>query len=318
MPTSSLGPLQTASPPVALIALEQEWAARSYESILGPSGYAVVRANSGGQLLSLVGSTRPDVVIIDSRLPDMSGNDACLRMREHEHWNPHTAILISTWGTADRDQRLAAYRCGAWEFVGQPLDGEALLLRLENYVRAKRECDRARGANLVDPATGLYTVDGLARRIRELGAAALRHSEAFACIAFAPVPRDAPGESLPAEVLSASTLQLEAYTGSAGRASDVLGHLGPAEFAIIAPGTNSEGAMRLTERLRAAVEDVPILVRGREYRLSINAAQCAVADIAKSSIDAIEILLRAAAALRQSSHTALRDGLRPLEASAPN
>ena len=39
------------SAPLVLIANDQEWSARSLESILGPSGYSVVRAYTGQQAL---------------------------------------------------------------------------------------------------------------------------------------------------------------------------------------------------------------------------------------------------------------------------
>ena len=38
-------------PPLVLIANDQEWSARSLESILGPAGYAVLRAYTGRQAL---------------------------------------------------------------------------------------------------------------------------------------------------------------------------------------------------------------------------------------------------------------------------
>ena len=40
-----------AASPLVLIANDQEWSARSLESILGPNGYAVIRAYTGQQAL---------------------------------------------------------------------------------------------------------------------------------------------------------------------------------------------------------------------------------------------------------------------------
>src|SRR5579864_9776616 len=60
-------------PPLVLLANDQEWSARSLESILGPNGYAVLRAYTGKQVLDLARSAQPDLVIMDIRLPDMDG-----------------------------------------------------------------------------------------------------------------------------------------------------------------------------------------------------------------------------------------------------
>jgi CheY-like chemotaxis protein len=68
-------------PPLVLIANDQEWAARSVESILEPSGYAVLRAYNGRQAFDLACSARPDLVMLDYRLPDTDGVEVCRRLR---------------------------------------------------------------------------------------------------------------------------------------------------------------------------------------------------------------------------------------------
>src|SRR5262249_12813804 len=83
--------------------------------------------------------------------------------------------------------------------------------------------------------------------------------------------------------------------------SDAVGRLGRAEFAIIAPATDDVGAVKLVERLRDSVESVAFLVGDTTIRFKIRAGYCAVADFAQSSVDAVEILLRAATALRHVS-----------------
>jgi len=83
-----------------------------------------------------------------------------------------------------------------------------------------------------------------------------------------------------------------------GRVSDAIGRLGPTEFAVIAPATGPDGAVRLVNRLGGAVEATRIPVRGGERALRVKAGYCAVPDFAESSIDAVELLLRATTALR--------------------
>src|SRR5262245_9838433 len=130
---------RTSPPPLVLIANDQEWSARSLESILGPQGYAVVRAHTGQQALELAGRTRPDVVILDPGMPDIHGVEVCRILLDDSRFENTLPIVITTAGPATRSERLEAFRAGAWEFVSQPLDSEALLLKLETFVRAKRE-----------------------------------------------------------------------------------------------------------------------------------------------------------------------------------
>src|SRR5919197_254684 len=58
-------------PPVVLIASDQEWAARSLETVLGPRGYAVLRAGTGQRALELARIARPDAYIIDAGMSDI-------------------------------------------------------------------------------------------------------------------------------------------------------------------------------------------------------------------------------------------------------
>jgi PleD family two-component response regulator len=174
------------SAPLVLIANDQEWSARSLESILGPNGYSVVRAYTGQQALERARSSQPDLIILDAQMPDMHGFDVCRALRSDPRFSGTTPIVITTSGPSGRTQRLEAYRAGAWEFLGQPLDGEALLLKLATFLRCKQEVDGLREENLLDQGTGLYNMRGLSRRAREIGADALRRRDPLACVVFSP------------------------------------------------------------------------------------------------------------------------------------
>jgi diguanylate cyclase (GGDEF)-like protein len=287
-----------AAAPLVLIANDQEWSARSLESILGPSGYAVVRAYTGQQALERARASQPDLIILDAQMPDMHGFDVCRALRDDARFSATTPIVITTSGPSGRTQRLEAYRAGAWEFLGQPLDGEALLLKLGTFLQSKQQVDVLREENLLDSDTGLYNMRGLARRAREIGSDAVRRREALACVVFGPETDPEADNEAPDEELQRLSDQVGAVFRQVGRGSDAIGRLGPAEFAVIAPATGPEGAVRLVDRLGGAVEATRIPVRGGERSVRVRAGYCAVPDFAESSVDAAELLLRATTALR--------------------
>ena len=287
-------------PPLVLIADDQEWSARSLESILGPRGYAVLRGYTGRQALDLARTTQPDVVLLDVRMPDLDGIEVCRQLRDDPSFGANTPVLVVTSGPSDRAECLAALEAGAWDYVAQPLDGEVLLAKLKTFMRSKRETDRIRDESLLDQLTGLYNVRGLARRAREIGADAYRHHAPLACVAFSTQPE---AITLSTETTNEVATRVAAHLSSVfrrtGRVSDALGRLGQSEFAIIAPATEESGAVRLMERLQESLEEAPITVAGSDRRIRIRASYCAVPDYAGASVDAVEMLLRAAAALRQ-------------------
>jgi diguanylate cyclase (GGDEF)-like protein len=288
---------RTPNAPLVLIANDQEWSARSLESILGPNGYAVVRAYTGQQALERARTSQPDLIILDAQMPDMHGFEVCRTLRGDPRFSATTPIVITTSGPSGRTQRLEAYRAGAWEFLGQPLDGEALLLKLNTFLQSKREVDALREENLLDPGTGLYNMRGLSRRAREIGAEAFRRRDPVACVVFAP-DLDENDPETPEEEARRMSDQIALLFRQAGRASDAMGRLGMAEYGVIAPSTGPDAAVRLARRLGGAVESSPIPMRGGERTLRLRAGYCAVADFAESTVDAVELLLRATTALR--------------------
>src|SRR2546423_1511618 len=169
--------------------------------------------------------------------------------------------------------------------------------------RAKLAADRAREDGLVDPATGLYNLRGLARRARELGAQASRLNAALACVALAPDFGDGATGSEPTEpVLEAVVAQLAGAFRAAGRVSDALGRLGPTEFAVVASGTDAAGAVRLAERLANAVTEGPrdslSAQDGAAARFRLRAGYYVVPDAHAPAADPADAILRAAGALR--------------------
>ncbi len=284
--------------PLVLVANDQEWSARSLESILVPRGYEVVRAYTGRQALERAHTTRPDVIILDAQLPDIHGTEVCRLLRADPRFSPAVPIVITTAGPSGRAQRLEAYQAGAWEFLGQPLDGEALLFKLEAFLRAKLEVDRVHDESLLDEVTGLYNMRGLSRRAREIGSEAFRRRHALTCVVFAPE-----SAGLDAAATEKVAAQLAAAVGEAfrkaGRSSDAIGRLGPLEFAVIAPATGPDAALKLMARLRDTVETRPLPMNGgAPATVQLRAGYCAVPDFHDANVDATEMLLRATTALR--------------------
>jgi diguanylate cyclase (GGDEF)-like protein len=287
-------------PPLVLIANDQDWSARSLESVLGPRGYAALRVATSERTLELARIAQPDAIILDMALPDLGGRVVCERLRQDPHLPLNVPIICTTSAIGSRSERLDAYAAGAWELCAEPLDAEVLLLKLDAFVQAKLAADRIREETLVDDETGLYNARGLARRAREIGGEAIRRSDAVACVVFS-AERETPSneaDTTDSDREIAETMG-RLCQGSA-RLSDAVGRLSPYEYAIIAPGTGEEGAERIVARLRDSFESARSRLNEREHRFRLSASVAAVTNLAESSVDAMELLFRAATSLRQA------------------
>ena len=285
--------MQRQRPPVVLIIDDQEWSTRSLESILAPSGFAVMRSYTARKGLERALAHSPDIVIVDVDLPDGDGVDVCRTLRADPRLGERTPILLSCPERPTRQQRLDAFRAGAWDVIAYPVDAEELVFRLDAYAKAKFEADRMQDAGLIDEPTGLYNLKGLERRADEMSSWAYRAKAALACVVFAPVVAPEDLEAALPELIRAVSQALRA----AGRTSDVIGRLGQSEFAILAPSTDSEGAVKLAERLAEVIQAGST---GGGRQVELRAGFDAVANARETPATAKELLRHATMALRKS------------------
>ena len=291
-------------PSLVLIADDQEWMSRSLESILEPNGFAVLRAYTGRQCLDLAERAQPDAVVVNLHLPDMDGLDVLRGLRDAPS-GACTPRLAISWDAAGRADRLRALEAGAWVVCTQPLDAEVFITQLRSFITARRVANSASDHGLLDPESGLYNARGLARRAREVGAEAQRRREPLTCVAFAPEVSGLEGRMVE-EALERTVALLVEIVGRAGRVSDAIGRLGRTEFAAVLPSTEANGAVRLVERLQEALaQEGARRLRGQAAPAPrLRAGYATVADYGDATSDPVELLLRAAAAMRHAGPSA--------------
>jgi DNA-binding response OmpR family regulator len=86
------------------------------------AGYEVVGAHNGRDALGMVERHQPDVVLLDIRMPGMTGIDVLQQMRLR--WNALPVIMVS--GADDLELAKSSLRRGALDYVQKPSDFEIL------------------------------------------------------------------------------------------------------------------------------------------------------------------------------------------------
>lgn len=276
-----------ARPTVLLVSGEAEFA-RWLRGLLEPNGIALLGADTPAEAVRHSRGEAPDLILVDADPATAPSVDACRRLRAEPAVGPHTPILLATSAPPSRDELLAALRAGVWDVLDKPLDPDETLLKINAYTRPKIAADAAMAEALVDAETGLYNVHGLARQVRELGALAARAHTPFACLVVGSEP------AVPDRAVARWVRVLQATA----RSSDVLGRLGPAEFAVVAPATGAQGARGLALRLERALGQLPRLADDTPVRLRVG--YDAVENMAYAPINAIELLGRANLAERKA------------------
>ncbi len=111
-------------------------------------GFSVVGiARSGAEALALVERTRPDLVLLDVYLPDMSGIDVLQALRSPER--PPVDVVAIT-AAKDVATLRAAMQGGVLHYLIKPFRGEALQERLRGYAAARQRMTGLREADQRD------------------------------------------------------------------------------------------------------------------------------------------------------------------------
>ncbi len=85
-------------------------------------GFTILESPSAEEMLDLIGQQPPDMILLDVRLPEMSGIDALPKIRELLPTIP--VVLITAY--ADVRQAVAAVKSGADDYLSKPIDLEEL------------------------------------------------------------------------------------------------------------------------------------------------------------------------------------------------
>lgn len=113
--------------PIVIVVDDDPAALRLIEYIFRRADYEVHLATNGPAALSRVEEVKPDLMILDVMMPDMSGLEVCQRLRAR----PTTARLPIIMLSA-RDQvehKVDGFEAGADDYVAKPVDPPELLAR---------------------------------------------------------------------------------------------------------------------------------------------------------------------------------------------
>ena len=96
-------------------------------------GYAVLLADSGQVALQVAARVRPDLVVLDLMLPDLTGEEVARSLRTISE----VPIVMLTAKTAEED-RVAGLRMGADDYLVKPFSPRELVARVEAVLRRAR------------------------------------------------------------------------------------------------------------------------------------------------------------------------------------
>lgn len=118
-----------------LVADDDQPNVRLVESILKSNGYAVLRAYDGDEALRKVAEERPDLLLLDVMMPNLSGFEVCRRLREHHETRLLPVIMITALNALE--DKVQGLDLGADDFLSKPINRTELLAKVRSILRVR-------------------------------------------------------------------------------------------------------------------------------------------------------------------------------------
>jgi len=205
-------------------------------------GYEVLTANWGEQATETCQAFRPDLIILDIRLPDIDGFEVARRLRSNRRTADIPIIFLTE--KRKRADRLQGLEIGADDYITKPFDVQELRLRVRNALR------RSSHGSLNNPVTHLPEGALVDERLLEC-----LETSGWTILAFTLENlddfREAYGFVASDDVLRAVGLMILNAVQQLGGPNDFLGQLDSQRFILV---TTSSTANAISERIRTRLE----------------------------------------------------------------
>ena len=113
--------------------------------ILTRGGFQVLEAADGRGALELA-KKRPDVILLDVKLPDLSGLEVCRRLKASEATSSCSILMTSAYHVS-AESKVSGLEQGADGYLAQPFEADELLAMVKSILRLRRAEQESRERN---------------------------------------------------------------------------------------------------------------------------------------------------------------------------
>jgi len=227
---------------------------------------AVHFALGGREGLALARRLKPDLILLDVEMPDLSGYDVIGRLRGDPETAPIPVIFLT--GRSDGADEAKGLELGAIDYIAKPFNAAVVLARVRNHLKLVDYGRRLRALNAelerraaTDELTRLPNrrayLDMAARELQRFRRHADDCSILLLDIDHFKAVNDTYGHDAGDAVLQEVARRLVKAT----RQLDTVARYGGEEFALLLPKTDAPGARVVAERVLQALRARPVMAQ---------------------------------------------------------
>ncbi len=147
-----------------LVVDDQKTVCYSLQRFLESEGYEVITTTNAKEAISLVDIEKPDLVIMDVRMPEMDGLEALKRIKEK---NPKIQVIMMT-AFSTTEKAIEAMKAGAYEYLMKPFENDELLNCIKRAIKTKEIMDATVAFDEMDTLTSSDRIIGKSKKMVEI------------------------------------------------------------------------------------------------------------------------------------------------------
>ena len=258
------------APGTILVVDDRESNRHLLKDVLESAGHNVLCASDGVQAIEFAITGRPDVILLDVKMPGMDGFEVCVKLQALAE-TATIPIIFVTANYAEEQDTLHGLEVGAYDYLVKPISRSVLLARIGVMLRIHRSEERMRQLSMIDEFTGLFSRNYVVRRLEEEMQRAQRRGSLLTVTmldldAFKSC-NDTFGHQFGDEVLKRVSGTLKTNM----RLRDSVGRYGGEEFLIVQPELTESEAVAMVGRLKQNVAEECLYGEGRELQVTLSA-----------------------------------------------
>ena len=219
--------------------------------------YHVLPAKSGTQALERIKTESPDLILLDVNMPEMDGYEVCRQLKSQERTRNIPIVFVTTLDSLENEEK--GLLLGALDYISKPFHPPIVKARVKNiltFVLHKKLLEEM--ANL-DGLTKIPNRRSFEEALNVEWNRCMRTCDPFSLamldVDFFKLFNDTYGHSAGDDALRAvGAILFE----NAKRSCDTVARYGGEEFVLLLPGTEAEGALTLTDKIRLSIKKLRI------------------------------------------------------------
>ena len=269
-------------------------------SILSPI-YNLLVSRNGTRALELANEHKPDLILLDVLMPDMTGFEVIKKLKESENTNRIPVIFITGLTNAEDEEK--GFFLGAVDYILKPFNKSIVKARVNNHIKIIDQMRTIERIGFIDPLTKIPNRRGFENRLEMEWNRSLREQTPIS-ILIMDVDKfkdynDTYGHQQGDVALKAFA---DLSVASLMRPVDFVARWGGEEFVIMLSGTDINGAEDVGERIRKSLESL-VIPTGDEVKTMITASIGVNSVIPNANISTADFIKKADQALYRAKQS---------------